>query len=57
VRKRQCCPMRTPPVLTRHPGEGQSAGAETVTVTRNEILTGYSSPEQYILAIVEVENG
>jgi hypothetical protein len=28
-----------------------------VTVTRNEILTGYNSPDQYILAIVEVENG
>jgi hypothetical protein len=26
-------------------------------VTRNEILTGINSPEQYILAIVQVEGG
>lgn len=26
-------------------------------MTRNEILTAINSPEQYILAIVEVENG
>ncbi|NJO00151.1 MAG: DUF3883 domain-containing protein [Anaerolineales bacterium] len=37
--------------------KGRRAGADTVTVTRNEILTGINSPEQYILAIVEVENG
>ncbi|MFC2043441.1 helicase-related protein, partial [Chloroflexota bacterium] len=37
--------------------KGRRAGAETVTVTRNEILTGINSPEQYILAIVEVESG
>ena len=37
--------------------KGRRAGAETVTVTRNEILTGINSPEQYILAIVEVEDG
>jgi hypothetical protein len=37
--------------------KGRRAGAETVTVTRNEILTGINSPEQYILALVEVENG
>jgi superfamily II DNA or RNA helicase len=36
--------------------KGRRAGAETVTVTRNEILTGINSPEQYILAIVEVED-
>jgi hypothetical protein len=28
-----------------------------VTVTRNEILTGINSPDQYILALVEVEDG
>ena len=33
------------------------AGADTVTVTRNEILTAINSPEQYILAFVEVEDG
>jgi len=37
--------------------KGRRAGAGTVTVTRNEILTGINSPEQYILALVEVEDG
>ncbi len=37
--------------------KGRRAGAETVTVTRNEILTGINSPEQFILAIVDVEDG
>ena len=37
--------------------KGRGSGAETVTVTRNEILTGINSPEQYILAFVEVEDG
>ena len=37
--------------------KGRRAGADTVTVTRNEVLTGINSPEQYILAIVEVEDG
>jgi superfamily II DNA or RNA helicase len=37
--------------------KGRRAGADTVTVTRNEILTGVNSPEQYILALVEVEGG
>ncbi|GIK39569.1 MAG: RNA helicase [Chloroflexota bacterium] len=37
--------------------KGRRAEAETVTVTRNEILTAINSPEQYILALVEVENG
>jgi hypothetical protein len=37
--------------------KGRRAGAKTVTITRNEILTGVNSPEQYILAIVEVESG
>ncbi|MCA9929046.1 MAG: DUF3883 domain-containing protein [Anaerolineales bacterium] len=37
--------------------KGRRAGAETVTVTKNEILTAINSPEQFILALVEVENG
>jgi len=37
--------------------KGRRTGADTVTVTRNEILTGVNAPEQYILAIVEVEEG
>jgi superfamily II DNA or RNA helicase len=37
--------------------KGRRAGAGTVTVTRNEILTGINSPDQYILALVEVEDG
>lgn len=35
--------------------KGRAAGAETVTVTKNEILTALNKPEQYILAIVEVD--
>lgn len=34
--------------------KGRIAGAETVTVTKNEILTCLNKPEQFILAIVEV---
>jgi hypothetical protein len=37
--------------------KGRRAGAETVTVTRNEILCGFNSPEQFILALVEIEDG
>ncbi len=37
--------------------KGRRAGAETVTVTHNEIMRGFNSPEHFILAIVEVENG
>jgi hypothetical protein len=37
--------------------KGRRVGAETLTVTRNEILTGINSPEQYILAVVQVEGG
>jgi hypothetical protein len=37
--------------------KGRRAGAETVTITRNEILCGFNSPEQFILALVEVEDG
>jgi len=35
--------------------EGRKAGARTVTVTKNEILTGFKQPEQYILALVGVD--
>jgi SNF2 family DNA or RNA helicase len=37
--------------------KGRRVGAETVTVTRNEILTGINSPDQFYLVIVEVEDG
>jgi superfamily II DNA or RNA helicase len=37
--------------------KGRRVGAKTVTVTRNEILYSFNVPEQYILALVEVENG
>jgi hypothetical protein len=33
--------------------KGRVVGADTVTVTRNEILTSLNKPEQFILAIVE----
>lgn len=34
--------------------KGRAAGSETVTITRNEILTGLNKPEDFILAVVEV---
>jgi hypothetical protein len=37
--------------------KGRAKGAETVTVTKNEILTGLNRPDAYILAIVLVEEG
>jgi hypothetical protein len=37
--------------------KGRVAGADTVTVTRNEILTSLNKPEDYILAIVTFEEG
>jgi len=36
--------------------KGRVEGAKTITVTKNEILTSLNKPEDYILAIVEVEN-
>ena len=33
--------------------KGRVAGAQTITVTKNEILTSLNKPEDYILAIVE----
>lgn len=33
--------------------KGRIAGAPTITVTKNEILTSFNTPEQYILALVE----
>lgn len=35
--------------------KGRAAGASTITVTRNEMLTALNQPEQFLLAIVEVE--
>ena len=37
--------------------KGRADGADTVTVTRNEILTALNKPEASILAIVEVSGG
>ncbi|MGO9275689.1 MAG: helicase-related protein [Terriglobia bacterium] len=37
--------------------KGRVAGALTVTVTRNEILTALNKPDDFILAIGQVENG
>lgn len=36
--------------------KGRLAGADAVTVTRNEIVTGVNCAESYILAIVRIEN-
>ena len=35
--------------------KGRRAGAETVTVTRNEILTALNKPDEFILAIVQCD--
>lgn len=35
--------------------KGRAVGAATVTVTRNEILTGLNKPDEFVLALVEVE--
>jgi hypothetical protein len=35
--------------------KGRISGAETVTITKNEILTGLNKPNDFILAIVEVD--
>jgi len=37
--------------------KGRVTGADTVTVTRNEILTSLNKPENFILAMVEFING
>ena len=37
--------------------KGRVQGASTVTVTKNEILTSLNKPEDYILAIVEFQEG
>lgn len=35
--------------------KGRVKGADTVTITKNEILTAFNKPDEYILAIVEVD--
>lgn len=35
--------------------KGRRKGATTVTVSKNEILTALNKPEEFILAIVEVD--
>ena len=35
--------------------KGRIKGADTVTVTKNEILRAFNKPDEYILAIVEVD--
>ena len=35
--------------------KGRVQGADTVTITKNEILTALNKPEQFILAVVEVD--
>jgi len=37
--------------------KGRIKGAKTVTITKNEILTALNKPEDYFLAVVEVEDG
>ncbi len=35
--------------------KGRAAGSETVTMTRNEILTALNKPDEFLLALVEVD--
>ena len=35
--------------------KARTSGATTVTISKNEILTGLNKPEEFILAIVEVD--
>ncbi|MDR1641318.1 MAG: DUF3883 domain-containing protein [Clostridiales bacterium] len=35
--------------------KGRAKGATTVTITKNEIITAFNKPDEYILAIVEVD--
>ena len=44
-----------PAALSR--GEGPRSGADTITVTKNEILYSLNKPEDFILAIVEFLDG
>jgi Protein NO VEIN, C-terminal len=37
--------------------KGRVSGAETITVTRNEILYSLNKPEDFVLAIVEFFDG
>ena len=37
--------------------KGRIQGASTVTVTKNEVLTSLNKPEDFILAIVEFQDG
>lgn len=43
------------PMLRLIEVKGRTAGAATVTVSKNEILTALNKPEDYILALVEVD--
>lgn len=36
--------------------KGRTKGANTVTVSKNEILTAFNKPDEYILAIVEIDS-
>ena len=37
--------------------KGRAAGADTITLTRNEVLTALNKPESWYLAIVSIEQG
>ena len=48
------------PVVRRHrfiEVKGRVDGADTVTITRQEIVTSLHEPEKFILAVVEVSGG
>ncbi|MDB2413243.1 DUF3883 domain-containing protein, partial [Litoricolaceae bacterium] len=37
--------------------KGRVKGADTVMITRQEVITSMHEPDKFILAIVQVENG
>lgn len=47
--------VQNPGILRFIEVKGRVKGAKTVTITKNEILTALNKPDQFILAIVEVD--
>lgn len=54
IRSRRPGPDHEPGGMKFIEVKGRIAGAPTVTISRNEILTGLNDPEHFVLALVEV---
>ena len=37
--------------------KGRADGADTITITRNEMLTAFNAEDAYVLAVVPIESG